>query len=169
MYGWRELHEGGYFNVFEDYSKITGATDSALEYRDYDFNEYMEFNKLPSVDNVTSTVNFPTIIKESSEWYDANTPEEISKFRKAVKNHIINNGSLYAVIDCPDYMPKANAFFSVEGEPSRGLHAISIVGWDDNFDKVNFKSHTGKKPSNNGAYIALNSWGTGWGNKGYFY
>lgn len=44
-------------------------------------------------------------------------------------------------------------------------HAITIVGWDDNFSKNNFK----KTPPHDGAWIVKNSWGNDWGNKGYFY
>ncbi len=46
-------------------------------------------------------------------------------------------------------------------------HAVTIVGWDDNFSRYSFN----KTPSKNGAWIVKNSWGTGWyGSKsGYFY
>jgi len=44
-------------------------------------------------------------------------------------------------------------------------HGIVIVGWDDNYSKYNFNSY----PSGNGAFIIKNSWGTDFGDNGYFY
>jgi len=44
-------------------------------------------------------------------------------------------------------------------------HAVTIVGWDDNFSASNFVT----PPAGNGAFIIRNSWGSGWGDGGYFY
>jgi C1A family cysteine protease len=51
--------------------------------------------------------------------------------------------------------------------PSNGgqNHRLAIVGWDDNFPASRFFF----TPPGNGAFIARNSWGTGWGELGYCY
>lgn len=46
-------------------------------------------------------------------------------------------------------------------------HDVTVVGWDDTFSKTNFNQ--GYRPSNDGAWIVKNSWGTDVGVDGYFY
>lgn len=44
-------------------------------------------------------------------------------------------------------------------------HSVTLVGWDDNFDRSKFVF----RPAGSGAYIVKNSWGPSWGENGYFY
>ena len=44
-------------------------------------------------------------------------------------------------------------------------HAVTIVGWDDSYPASNFAN----APPGPGAFIVKNSWGTSWGQQGFFY
>ena len=44
-------------------------------------------------------------------------------------------------------------------------HAITVVGWDDDFSASNFNT----SPSADGAWLCKNSWGPYWGDNGYFW
>lgn len=49
--------------------------------------------------------------------------------------------------------------------PRFANHAVTIVGWDDDFSKLNFN----RMPEGNGAWLCKNSWGTDEGDNGYFW
>ena len=58
---------------------------------------------------------------------------------------------------------KGPNYYSMEATVQN--HAVTIVGWDDNYSKDNFLD----TPEGNGAWIIKNSWGENMGDKGYFY
>ena len=113
---------------------------------------------------VTETVNMPAI-RKNNDTYSA---EEIETIRNVIKTHIMTYGSLSAEINGSHDLVSKNG---VQVSNSDGFyiidHAVSIIGWDDNFSKENFPVSC--QPENDGAYLALNSWGEDWGDGGYFW
>lgn len=63
-----------------------------------------------------------------------------------------------------DAYDDANSTYYYAGSNSEN-HLIGIVGWDDSFDRNRF---TPAAPGD-GAFIVKNSWGTNWGEEGFFY
>ena len=51
-------------------------------------------------------------------------------------------------------------------EDSIANHGVTVVGWDDSFAAENWPEN--RRPPADGAWIVKNSWGTEWGNEGYF-
>ncbi len=89
--------------------------------------------------------------------------------RENIKKYITENGS--AVIttlmltNSTYYNYSTDAYYY--DDPKYAInHAVTIVGWDDNYSTDNFAL---VKPSNKGAWIVQNSYGTNWGDGGYYY
>ena len=171
---YRKLHDGGNFQIqFYDYVKneLGPVLEEEAPYdREYNPDEYQYLLNLKPKAYVGECINFPTIQKE----WETYTDEELRLFREKIKKHIIKNGSIYASIIAPQYHsdywnPETYASYMPKYEPefASSYHAISIIGWDDNYSKENFNEK--HRPSTDGAYIALNSWGKSFGDNGLFY
>lgn len=82
-----------------------------------------------------------------------------------IKNGLMQFGCLYTTMyfDEPYYNTAKTAYYDPEGVTPN--HAVAIIGWDDGYSAKNFL----KEPPGDGAFICANSWGTSWGDRGFFY
>lgn len=75
--------------------------------------------------------------------------------------------SMYASVDnFFDYVGKDKvSYYNSDIKTPIANHFVLIVGWDDNWSKTKFKN----QPANNGAWLVRNSWGSGYGDNGYYW
>ena len=106
----------------------------------------------------------------------------------AIKEQLLSGNAVQVAFHADSSRPgqtKASEYINTDTwahytyKPMTANHAVTIVGWDDNYSKENFLE--GHQPANDGAWIVKNSWGSstedfpnnngGWGvdGQGYFY
>ena len=87
--------------------------------------------------------------------------------RKVIKRAIMKYGAVYCEICADDeqYFYYDAYFYSKDKNPLS--HAVAVVGWDDDYEKENFKP---QQPGEDGAWIIRDSYGSSvHGGDGYFY
>ncbi len=90
----------------------------------------------------------------------------IQRMRSFINNgYSINFG--FGVYECiNDVSSKTPVIpFPARSEQMQGGHAVTIVGYDSEAPSRNSRDGNETK----GAFLCQNSWGTNWGNKGFFY
>ena len=138
IYGWNiSANNGGFHSMFQAY--LTSWLGPLHDMYDT-YNPLSALSVVgPSVYHIQD-IDFIPVRKNT---------QDNDEYKKA----IMNNGAVAVMIEWYDYD---------EGDFAR--HAITLVGWDDNYKGKDFIGNTAR-----GAWIFKNSWGPDWANNGYGY
>lgn len=161
-YGYnRTLNSGG--NYFMSASYLANGLGPILE-EEMPFSEDVSTIDISEIQNKNKVLDVNNIVLETGVVGKGCSNSQITK----LKNYVYDYGSAAINIYLTyheSYFNSKNYALYYNGKTSIN-HAVTIVGWDDNYSKDNFGNI---KPSNNGAWIIQNSYGDDWGNDGYFY
>lgn len=97
------------------------------------------------------------------------TPKDKRPGDTVWKTLIREHGAI-SIAYCTDrqyYTDNGVSFYNNDASASAN-HQVLAVGWDDDYPKENFRKDR-PRPKNNGAWLVKNSWGTWFGDKGYFW
>ena len=149
-YGWKmDTNNGGYDIMLQAY--LTSWLGPVYE-SDDGFDDKSTLS--PLINSVMHVQNIKFLKRDS--YLDT---EDI---KRAILTYGAVGAGIYYIGDCFNSQTNSYCCYAAEG----GNHAVTIVGWDDNYSASNFKFGG---PEGDGAWIVRNSWGPNWGNNGYFY
>ena len=156
----REVGDGGNWWTAESYflSGIGAIPESEMPFEN---NE----NAIDISEIQNKTVSSQVYDIVYFENYGKAVNEEKTQIMNQIKQHIKNYGSVFAsihgnssdtsIFTC--YNNDTGAKYCNNSILHAPDHAVSIIGWDDNYSVDNFPENA--KPSSNGAWIVRNSWG----------
>ena len=153
-YGVDTIKEGG-----NPYSAVAYLIDWLGVFPD-EYDGYDELGKISSLFITPEDIHIQNVV--------IIPPIKNATDRNLIKNALINYGAV-AASHCANF--DKNKYFNESSsaqyyyDKDESTHRICVVGWDDNYSRYNFL----KTPEGDGAWICKNSWGTSWGDDGYFY
>ncbi len=117
-----------------------------------------------------STLSVKYLKPDGSEYSES----ELRATRNIIKEHIVKYGAIATMTGgtFSEFYSNKSSIFESESYNCNDTskirdHAITIVGWDDNYSRNNFPEEI--RPSSDGAYIVLNTYGENSFKNGYIY
>ena len=114
-----------------------------------------------------ANMNFDSADRYRSDYQLVSSVNYTNSDMPTVKEKIMESGALATALYYDDSYLKnsANGYCYYQNVTDGTNHAITVVGWDDNYSASNFIT----APAGNGAWLIKNSWNTNWGDGGYFW
>lgn len=151
-YGYSPVTESYFGDYFTTYKN---RTLREYLYSDNTFADIKEASWIPGFD-----------VRNAFSNYDVNTVvSQLSTYNKTIKNHLVNYGAIATGVYMDFYNKETNLLYNDSSKNYRDYvsssHAVTIIGWDDNYGTINYNGYSLK-----GSWLAMNSWGD---NTDYFY
>ena len=151
----KNIADGG--NVIMSQAYLTNGL-GAINEEDMPFENNEEDIDISEIQNK----EVQTTVLDTTLFNNPITDEERLETINEMKQYITNYGGLYAGVYGADvfnesYNNATGAIYCNDAKETPVNHAVTIIGWDDDYNVSNFNEL--KRPNNNGAWIAKNSWG----------
>ena len=155
----RTVGSGGSYQLSESY--LTNGT-GAIPESEMPFENNENTIDISQIQNKTvSSQVYDTILFPN---YSKADDDEKTNIMNQIKQHIQNYGSVQASVHGNSSSSTFNCYNNETGAKYCNTtvmhptdHAVSVIGWDDNYSVDNFPEEA--KPTANGAWIVRNSWG----------
>lgn len=144
------------YNLSETYYAYCGEDVDGVFVLEKDFPNKL-FSQISNIEQKTNEISTKAVIKEFDYLHN------IDKNTETLKKYIMKYGGVLVTQYSDNQWDNYKGGIYHKEKYSGNFHAITIIGWDDNYSKDNFYY---EKPENDGAWLVLNTWGNNWGNSG---
>lgn len=164
-------------NTKGDRNIMVKDSDSGIfDYTDAGGNNYLTFQALAGWTGLAAESKAPfekwsgRTLRSSLAYDDEVVIRNADILRSGddIKAALMRNGSVSIGIYMSEnrYLVQDTGAYNCDADINSN-HVVTIIGWDDTYSRENFRSS--HRPDSDGAWIAQNSYGTDWGDAGYFY